>query len=984
MSDDQCPYFHLLSLACCLTTFTVLQVTWAKLSEVAVKGAQYNSRERQPHPKCLQGTRVDLLKYIHGFLDDTEKNQLIWLHGTAGVGKSAVAFTVADKMRSLKVREETNIEKRLAGTFFFSRKHTKRCTTGYFFVTLVYQLATNFPSIRKDVNRTIHDNPALLDPDTPLCDQMEALFLQPLRWLQLRLRGCPPLSFIVDALDECSSEPELTDLILSLAQALQRRGAPVSALDTGEGGIISLDGADVDHDICTFLRHSFVELGSRHADFPQPSEADVEKLASRAGRRFIVASTMMKFIIDDEDNDPRDRLQLMLKLTSELLPGTEVYKLYDRILSTCIDSKRAYMHLSIVAALTDPLPLSQISKLLGPGLGRDVQTTLMQLRSVLDIPTDTSLPVNIHHSSVRDYVSDPSNCGLPQVCDTASPHSLLAYSSLRLLKAIPESTALLDALSKLNKHNHAMKPEDPRRLKNSLAFLVRAPEPVSVLISMLWLRGERNADMQSWLQTQAGRDWLQTQAGEDWLRTQGARDWLQTQVARDWLQTRAGENWLKTREAQDWLQTRGARDWLQTQGARDWLQTRGARDWLQTQGARDWLQWLKTQAGRDWLQTQAGEDWLRTRGARDWLQTWAGEDWLRTRGARDWLKTRGAQDWLQTRGGGNWLKTQGGEDWLQTMGGRGWLWTLQKNWRPTQEKQDWRWTQGRLLWPQTQAARDWLQTQRGRDWLQAQEGRDWLHTDGGQYWLQTHEARDWLQTRGARDWLQTRGARDWLQTRGARDWLQTQVGEDWLQTLGGRDWLQTPCGRDWLQTPHGRDWLQTPHGQVWQSTPAASVWVTMEEFLKTLEAINDYIVISDVPLLPAFQVIQQVKALPDFLMFPVFLAFRHQHHSTSASPESLILPDRDIIHAVHAFESFANAAQERSQSAPDALKYACHNWVVHLSRAPHPWDGTLNCIFQAFCNDYIIPWLEMEWCLKGLRSCLVILSEGQKIVKSMT
>ncbi|KAG2747416.1 hypothetical protein P692DRAFT_20648750, partial [Suillus brevipes Sb2] len=184
MSDDQCQYFqNLLSVSCSLTSLTVLQGTWAKLSEVAVKGAQYNSRERQPHPKCLQGTRVDLLKYIHGFLDNTEKNQLIWLHGTAGVGKSAVAFTVADKMRGLKVREETNVEKRLAGTFFFSRKHTKRCTTGYFFATLVYQLATNFPSIRNDVNRTIRDNPALLDPDTPLCDQMEALFLQPLRWL---------------------------------------------------------------------------------------------------------------------------------------------------------------------------------------------------------------------------------------------------------------------------------------------------------------------------------------------------------------------------------------------------------------------------------------------------------------------------------------------------------------------------------------------------------------------------------------------------------------------------------------------------------------------------------------------------------------------------------------------------------------------------------------------------------------------------------
>jgi hypothetical protein len=259
-----------------------------------------------------------------------------------------------------------------------------------------------------------------------------------------------------------------------------------------------------------------------------------------------------------------------------------------------------------------------------------------------------------------------------------------------------------------------------------------------------------------------------------------------------------------------------------------------------------------------------------------------------------------------------------------------------------------------------------------------------LQTKAGQGWLQTQRGRDWLQTQKGRDWLQNQAGQDWLQTRTGRDWLRIWAGPDWLQTQGGPDWLQTQAGRDWLQTQAGQDWLQTPYGQAWQSTPAAYVWVTMEEFSRTLEAINEYIVISDMPLLPAFQVIQQFKTLPDFLMFPVFLALRRQHHSTSASPQSLLLPDREIIHAMNAFESFANEAQERSQSASGALKYACHNWAVHLSRTPNPWDDRLNRIFQAFSNDHIISWLEMEWCLKGLRSCLLILSEGQKFVKPMT
>ncbi|KIK37948.1 hypothetical protein CY34DRAFT_53668, partial [Suillus luteus UH-Slu-Lm8-n1] len=156
---------------------------WERLSQVAIKGAEYDSRERQPHPKCLEGTRVHLLNHIHGILDGKEKSQLIWLHGTAGVGKSAVAFTVAETMRSLKVTEQTNIETRLAGTFFFSRKHTERCTTGFFFATLAYQLACNFPSVREDLSRVIRENPALLDHNKSLRDQMEGLFLGPLRRL---------------------------------------------------------------------------------------------------------------------------------------------------------------------------------------------------------------------------------------------------------------------------------------------------------------------------------------------------------------------------------------------------------------------------------------------------------------------------------------------------------------------------------------------------------------------------------------------------------------------------------------------------------------------------------------------------------------------------------------------------------------------------------------------------------------------------------
>ncbi|KAG1895573.1 uncharacterized protein F5891DRAFT_663421 [Suillus fuscotomentosus] len=871
-----------------------LERTWARLSQVAVHGAEYDSRERQPHPKCLEGTRVDLLDYIYRLLDNRGQNRLIWLHGTAGVGKSAVAFTVAERMRSLKMTEETNVEKRLAGTFFFSQKHTERCTTAYFFATLVYQLASNFPSIRADVSKSIRDNPALLDPSKSLRVQVETLFLQPLRGLHLRLRGCQPLTFIVDALDECTSEFELADLILSLARVLHEPDLPaihilltsrseshicrtmeneevrslvceIPAAISGKGigSIISLDSANVDNDIYIFLRHSFGQLGSRHLDFPQPSTEQLERLASRAGGRFIVASTMMKFI-DNEDNDPYDQLMVMLELTSELLPGTEVFKFYDCILSTCADPKRAYLHLSVVAVLTDPLPLSQISTLLGPGLGKDVEATLIQLRSVMDIPADSTLPVNIYHSSIRDYVSDTLNCSLRQVHDMPSPHCLLAHSSFRLMmKGIPENAALLDALSQLEEQSCAMERECPHVLKHSLAFLIQPPEPLSVLSAILWLRGDRSSQSQSWLETVEGRNWLQTDAGQMWL-----------------LWSEAGKDWL-----------------------------------------------LNTRAGKDWLLHGIGKEML-VGSEEDWLQD---QDDQQT-----WVQAPGKQAWVQISGERSWMKTPSGRDWLQTPG-----------------------------------VKDWLQTQDGRHWLHTPGGQFWLHTRDGRDWLQTPCGRDWLQTPTLVDWRQTQAGREWLQTQGAQDWLQTQAGREWLQTTGGRNWLQTLIGREWLRTQGGRNWLE---GQ--------DVQAALEEFSNTLEAMNRYIILPEMRLLPAFQVIQQFKNLPDFLMFPMFLALR-RHHSTSASP-SLFPIDEEIMHAMYTFTTFADEALERSRSASEALKYACRNWAVHLSRAPRPWDNKLDHIFHAFWNRRLLSWLELQWCLKGLQSCLAILSEGQKLAKPNT
>ncbi|OAX36403.1 hypothetical protein K503DRAFT_301230 [Rhizopogon vinicolor AM-OR11-026] len=152
----------------------------------------------------------------------------------------------------------------------------------------------------------------------------------------------------------------------------------------------------------------------------------------------------------------------------------------------------------------------------------------------------------------------------------------------------------------------------------------------------------------------------------------------------------------------------------------------------------------------------------------------------------------------------------------------------------------------------------------------------------------------------------------------------------------------------------------------------------MEEFSSTLGEISKDIVVSEVSLLPTFQAIQIFKGLPDFLIFPAFLALRYPVHPRYAQRQCDF---PSSVHAMKIFIKFAKGAQERSQCASDALNYACQYWAIHLSRAPNSRDDMLNNVFKAFWDCHLLSWLERQWCLKGLCSSCIILSEGLELAK---
>jgi hypothetical protein len=139
--------------------------------------------------------------------------------------------------------------------------------------------------------------------------------------------------------------------------------------------------------------------------------------------------------------------------------------------------------------------MSQISALLGPGLDRDIETVLMQMRSVMDVPTDDSLFPNIYRSSARDYVfPTPQTIASPKsyhITTLPAPCFLFPPDDERDSR----KNGFLDALSELKKHSQTMRLHDPQRSKDSLVFLV---QPLSYCRFLLIYCGFREIAVQNY------------------------------------------------------------------------------------------------------------------------------------------------------------------------------------------------------------------------------------------------------------------------------------------------------------------------------------------------------------------------------------------------------------------------------------------------------------------------------------------------------
>ncbi|KAF9035986.1 hypothetical protein BJ165DRAFT_1395538 [Panaeolus papilionaceus] len=417
------------------------------LYEHLAPGAAYNSKERYDAPKCHLNTRTRLLNTTRKWARNG-RPRMMWLYGSAGAGKSAVAQTFAMELRAAS---------NLAASFFFSRTahlNSHRGHEGRFVTTIAYQLTQIVPGLQCFVEQVIATGPSVFD--LTLTEQVMALIIDPLKALQLDMASqgsaaCVlPRVIVIDGLDECKEEANQIQVLEALSTLISHQDVfpcsvflasrPEVAIRTWMTNkqskdpqllrsISLLNHCDSDHDIEVFVNDETTEIKQSHplnyripAGWPSPEL--IKEIIKRASGQFVFAAIIIKYI-KDLRGDPCERLEAILKhtLPSDDQPYADLDALYLHILRQTKHPKLVHKILafrittaSFWGKMDDVDSRDYLRILLS--LPYSVHTLLVDLQSIMNCDKDgmqfmdysdrdRPYPPVFHHASLLEFLLDP-------------------------------------------------------------------------------------------------------------------------------------------------------------------------------------------------------------------------------------------------------------------------------------------------------------------------------------------------------------------------------------------------------------------------------------------------------------------------------------------------------------------------------------------------------------------------------------------------
>ncbi|KAK7033706.1 hypothetical protein VNI00_012706, partial [Paramarasmius palmivorus] len=420
-----------------------------RLAQKAAPNACYDSEQRFPPPNCHEGTRIQMIADISNWIeDDSKATKVLWVHGTAGIGKSAIAQHIAEKYA----------ETRLAAAFFFSRNDSTRDNINPFIASIAYQLcdvgSLSHPMLRSKIIEAVSVNPNVFQASCEV--QLRNLIIEPC------LRVDPPSwnvkrnLLVIDGLDECVHQPSqkrVLELILRLISAIFPSSWIILLCSRPESQIwdaieqirsfreflkaIDMNKQEgLNRDIARYLSDEFSRirrerrrvLGIQGAIWP--GDNVIVELVRRADKQMIFAVTVIKYI-DTRDEPPQKRLERVCAIFVEAgsdSPYSALDTLYHGILLSCVgewDKTWRILRLLVTPHTLPSLDIlhstpwrspANIARLVGVQ-EVEVLVTLDKLHSILRIPNDNEEyntnsgqehadNVHIAHATFTEFLGD--------------------------------------------------------------------------------------------------------------------------------------------------------------------------------------------------------------------------------------------------------------------------------------------------------------------------------------------------------------------------------------------------------------------------------------------------------------------------------------------------------------------------------------------------------------------------------------------------
>jgi hypothetical protein len=381
------------------------------------EGVRFSSK-----PGCLYGTRekilADILSLLNGNRQDA-RPRVVLLTGVAGVGKSALARTIA---------EHFNEQKRLGSSFFFDGLDNAKNRPDNVFSTIACDIADLDLRIRENLYDIIKLNRSLRHSQSPR-EQFKYLILSPTEMLNV----IGPVVVVLDGIDECGNEGSRKELLNVLATEIPNLPGNFRFLITARPDtdvLHTLGSLDVLHhirmedvdsqvttmDICAFIQKEL-------SDIPQkpghgwPDKQSLDALVDSAGDIFIWASTACRFIKGDGEGggrSPGERMKLLLSDEPQKL--RRIDDLYLKVLRSVFNQddsvvmSRFRSVMGVILAAKVPLSVIALNDLfedddvLCPG----TEWVIPRLGSLLRGTTARDVPLQILHLSFSDFLADQS------------------------------------------------------------------------------------------------------------------------------------------------------------------------------------------------------------------------------------------------------------------------------------------------------------------------------------------------------------------------------------------------------------------------------------------------------------------------------------------------------------------------------------------------------------------------------------------------